>query len=108
MLCNAVFNIAIGVMNQNKFASLSEFTAATEAMPPSQQKFGVKDLEDALTNFYLRVEYQPKVPFQLSHKARFGVEALCRIHHPDFGTVMPDNFIALAESSGLIGRLTDT
>jgi EAL domain-containing protein (putative c-di-GMP-specific phosphodiesterase class I) len=107
MLCNAVFNIAIGVMSQNKIASLSEFTVAAEAMPPLQRKFGEKDLEDALVNFYLRVEYQPKVPFQLSRTASFGVEALCRIHHPDFGIVAPDDFIALAESTGRIGRLTD-
>jgi EAL domain-containing protein (putative c-di-GMP-specific phosphodiesterase class I) len=107
MLCNAVFNIAIGVMSQNNTAPFLEFTSVTGTAPPAQQKFGVNDLEDALSNFYLRVEYQPKVPFQLSRAARFGVEALCRIHHPDFGTVMPDHFIALAESSGLIGRLTD-
>lgn len=107
MLCNAVFNIAIGVMNQNKSATISEFSAAAETMPAATPKFSVKDLEDALANFYLRVEYQPKVPFQLSHAARFGVEALCRIDHPHFGLVAPDNFIALAESSGLIAELTD-
>lgn len=94
-------------MSQNNKAPLSEFAAAGGTAPSVQRKFGVQDLEDALANFYLRVEYQPKVPFQLSRSTRFGVEALCRVHHPDFGTVMPDDFIALAESSGLIGRLTD-
>ena len=79
-----------------------------EAVPPLVQRmFGLKELEEALANFYLRVEYQPKVPFQLTPATKFGVEALCRIHHPDFGVVMPEHFIALAESAGLIGRLTD-
>ena len=52
MLCNAVFNIAIGVMNQNKISS-TEFTAATEVMPSARRKFGAKDLEDSLSNFRL-------------------------------------------------------
>ena len=103
------FHFAIGVMDQNKIVFLpNDKAAAVQAAASSEPRpFERKDLEDALANFYIHVEYQPKVPFRSSRSAKFGVEALCRIHHPDFGVVIPDRFIALAETSGLIAQLTD-
>lgn len=44
--------------------------------------------------------YQPQ--YSLKTKKITGVEALLRWNHPDKGIVTPDNFIPLAESSGLI------
>ena len=46
------------------------------------------------------VEYQPLV--RLRDAAVTGVEALVRWRHPTFGLLGPDNFIGLAEETGLI------
>ncbi len=53
----------------------------------------------------LELHYQPKVAF--SSGAVTGVEALVRWRHPQRGLVMPDDFIPLAEHSGLMHRLTE-
>jgi diguanylate cyclase (GGDEF)-like protein len=58
------------------------------------------DLETALDNGELALVYQPLV--ELDGGAMIGVEALLRWNHPVRGLIMPDCFIALAESSGLI------
>jgi EAL domain-containing protein (putative c-di-GMP-specific phosphodiesterase class I) len=50
------------------------------------------------------VSYQPKV--QLSDGEVIGMEALVRWRHPVFGQVLPDEFIPLAERTGVIGELT--
>jgi diguanylate cyclase (GGDEF)-like protein/PAS domain S-box-containing protein len=46
------------------------------------------------------VEYQPLV--RLSDGVIIGVEALVRWRHPRFGVLGPDNFIGMAEETGLI------
>jgi diguanylate cyclase (GGDEF)-like protein len=49
--------------------------------------------------------YQPKVSLDVDQIC--GVEALIRWRHPTRGMVPPNEFIPVAESTGLINRLTD-
>ena len=62
------------------------------------------DLRHALDTGEIELHYQPKVRFD---GAVAGLEALLRWRHPERGTVPPDTFLAIAESSGLMPRLTE-
>lgn len=62
------------------------------------------DLRRALDAGDVELHYQPKVRFD-GHVA--GLEALVRWVHPERGRVSPDEFIAIAESSGLMPYLTE-
>ncbi|HEU0130384.1 MAG TPA: EAL domain-containing protein, partial [Mycobacteriales bacterium] len=53
----------------------------------------------------LDVHYQPQVALS---GAVVAVEALVRWTHPSLGLLPPDEFVQVAESTGLAGRLTDT
>lgn len=62
------------------------------------------DLRRALETGEVQLHYQPKVAFD---GRVVGLEALLRWERPGQGRVPPDEFIGLAESSGLMPRLTD-
>ncbi|HET6431294.1 putative bifunctional diguanylate cyclase/phosphodiesterase [Dyella sp.] len=65
----------------------------------------VNDLRRAVPNNELELHYQPKL--QLCSQRVLNVEALLRWRHPQHGLIPPDDFIALAEHSGIIRSLTD-
>ncbi|MGN7118682.1 EAL domain-containing protein [Lysinibacillus odysseyi] len=58
------------------------------------------DLEKALINNELFLEYQPQLEIR-TNEIR-SVEALVRWQHPRMGRIAPDHFISIAEESGLI------
>jgi len=62
-------------------------------------------LADAIRTNCLVLEYQPKLATETGQIV--GVEALVRWRHPTRGTIPPDQFIPLAEDSGVIHPLTE-
>lgn len=63
------------------------------------------DLRRALDSGELEVHFQPKVTIQDRHL--IGVECLARWQHPAHGEVSPEDFVAVAEHTGQLHRLTE-
>jgi len=77
-----------------------------ELDPHAQQHLQLSaDLRYALERNELILHYQPKI--DLLTNTIMGAEALIRWHHPVHGLVLPDDFIPLAEHSGIISPITD-
>lgn len=64
-----------------------------------------KALSDAIDNNELNLFYQPKI--NLSTGKIMGVEALVRWIKPDGTIIKPDSFVPIAESSHLIGKISE-
>jgi diguanylate cyclase (GGDEF)-like protein len=64
-----------------------------------------EDLREAIAHDFLELHYQPVVD---THTGRIKVcEALVRMRHPTKGMIGPDEFISIAEETGLIVELGD-
>ncbi len=64
----------------------------------------INDLKEALGNDDLFLHYQPLV--DLSCDRLYGVEALLRWEHPQYGNIPAEQIISMAEQTGLMNRLT--
>jgi len=60
----------------------------------------INDLHQALNRNEIEIYYQPQVA--ANNSKIIGVEALVRWNHPQRGLMQPDDFIPIAESTGLI------
>ncbi|MBR0846269.1 EAL domain-containing protein [Bradyrhizobium diazoefficiens] len=87
---------------RSKSAGRNCFTIYDEAMSAELEARNTLegDLRDAIAQCQLEVHYQPFVDAESG--ARRGFEALVRWRHPSRGLIPPDQFIALAEETGLI------
>ncbi|MFG1798939.1 putative bifunctional diguanylate cyclase/phosphodiesterase [Micromonospora carbonacea] len=84
--------------------SIQLFNPALESR--SLRRLGLAgDLRKALDDGALEVYFQPKVT--LRHRRLVGVECLARWEHPAHGEVAPEDFVAVAEHTGQLGRLTE-
>jgi diguanylate cyclase (GGDEF)-like protein len=64
----------------------------------------VGELRHGINNDELEVHFQPQVDLRTG--TAYGAEALVRWRHPTRGLVPPDEFISIAENTGLIRPLT--
>ena len=67
------------------------------------QRLAESELRDAIAREQFELHYQPVISVET--RTLCGVEALVRWRHPTRGLVAPDQFIPLAESTGLIVQL---
>ncbi|VAW93811.1 GGDEF domain protein [hydrothermal vent metagenome] len=62
-------------------------------------------LHTALETNQLQLHYQPQI--SLAENKVVSVEALIRWYHPELGWIFPDQFIPIAENTGLINQVSD-
>jgi diguanylate cyclase (GGDEF)-like protein/PAS domain S-box-containing protein len=93
----AMYHAKAHVLRQSVFAAdVEEESAGRVSL--------LRDLREALERKQLHLLYQPKLC--LTTRRALGVEALLRWNHPRLGLLTPDQFIPLAEQTGLIRPLT--
>ncbi len=87
---------------RSKSAGRNCFTLYDEAMSAELEARNTleSDLRDAVARCQFELHYQPF--FDVQTGQRRGLEALVRWRHPTRGLIPPDQFIPLAEETGLI------
>jgi diguanylate cyclase (GGDEF)-like protein len=79
------------------FVSINEAKTSTNI---SHQLEIAKNLHTAIQNNEFKLQFQPVINLQTGHIC--SAEALIRWNSPTLGYVMPDNFIPIAEATGII------
>ncbi|MBE6862604.1 MAG: EAL domain-containing protein [Ruminococcus sp.] len=106
-------NCFLDVLEHAEFAlkSCNQYQGNISCYEPSMHDSIIGDTElekalgNAIDNNELHLFYQPKI--NLSTGKIMGVEALVRWIKPDGTIVRPDAFVPIAESSHLIGRISE-
>ena len=91
--------IALHKAKANGKNQLQVFNQALNA-EANYKLFVENNLRRALEQSELEVYYQPKLCLKTGRL--LGLEALLRWHHPEKGMIRPDQFISVAEETGLI------
>ena len=81
-----------------------EIYSSAEATGVTNSRHWMNELRQAIVSDQLCLLYQPKIALASGHIT--GVEVLTRWRHPKLGTIVPDEFIPVAERTGLIVPLT--
>jgi len=105
LLGEEVLNNATVAMQEAKNAGKGHFQLFNEKMRSdlSDRINLERDLKQALLNDEFEVYYQPKI--NISTKEVTGAEALVRWKHPEKGYISPEDFVPVAEETGLIIQL---
>ena len=93
----ALYNVKASGRNDFRIYEAAMLESATS------QQSAESELRDAIAHGQFELHYQPVV--DVKSRQICGVEALIRWRHPLKGLIGPDEFIPLAESSGLIGPI---
>lgn len=105
---NPLHSSGLAHIFENLAASRPADLAGTLSPPldnPALPAFGIDDILRGLNDDQFEPAFQPKI--NASSKNLYGVEALARWRHPEFGTIDPRYFIPALEQHGEIHRLTD-
>ncbi len=86
---------------------MSELSHLLARHADSRAPISAEELQQGLRESELLLHYQPIFARQAGQWAIRSAEALVRWQHPDRGLLYPGQFLKLAESSGLLGELTD-
>lgn len=93
------------VKSEALLAMLSQWAPPSETTSVTPRKtYSANDIRSAIAKNELINYYQPKV--SVATGAVMGVETLVRWQHATDGLIYPSQFIAIAESNGLINELT--
>ena len=104
--CELLLNNADMALYQAKKAGRRQFVFFSRVMDDEairrQHKLGF-DLRNALMKDELTLNFQPILDMRSGQP--YGVEVLVRWQHPEYGLLLPGEFISLAESNGMIVEL---
>lgn len=97
-------DIALYRAKAEPYSALHFFEASMDACIRERDLIE-RELRAAISDGAVQSHYQPLI--DLRTKQVIGFEALARWRHPTLGNVPPDRFIPVAESCGLMNKLSD-